>query len=389
MLPTYDNLDRVTPEDIQALIDGAVAEDERIEFKGDSIYDAKGPDWCKDISAMANNVGGCIVLGIDERDRIATEIVGVTGELDQRLLRLRQIADASIRPRIAYRETVIRTGDGKAVILLAARKSRVGPHMEMQSKRVWKRNPAGNEIMDVDDLRRAFLFSQSEEEIAFAAHAEHESAFIPGPHELGYSLSWIPAGDRGEIFDPASVQSGSKLESIGIRMASQARPRIGFDGWHCHEIGSSERFSVLRNGSFLFRHVRSDRVQLPGAFGPNDHEYDTAIGHIELATKLRDWMRLAREVYEYLDVNGPWFAFMSLTGCKGRALTGSAYSDPSPIEHDRLHLPGVPLESTQVDWFESAVVWLDRIWNACGLPRCPIRKPESGEIDLGRLERMV
>lgn len=370
MIPSFENLDQVTLEDIQSLVDCGYLEDERIDFKGNSLYEHAPDDWLKDISALSNTHGGCIILGISETDRRATGVIGVSGgNFDNRLLRLKTKAEAQLRPRIVYRERRIPIDADKSVVILATNKSRHGPHMDWISKKFWKRNAGGNEIMDCDELRSHFLYSISAEDIARNEHLDHVDIYSAHANELIFNISIKPSGLAGEVFDPTDSDTNRVLMNHGSNYIDENNSRIAFDGWHLHGVGSSSRFSVLRTGDLHARIIWIDNVRGVG----NKIQYES------LPYNLQRWLTSARTIYMELNIAGPYSANLTIDGCKGRKLSIDSPGIET-IDRDRLSMPSICFEDTECDWFLKAIIWLHRLWNASGLKFCPIQDRNTGAI---------
>lgn len=77
-------LSTVTEANLQALIDGAVREDRTLEFKRDAYgaNDEARSEFLADISALANTLGGDLVIGLDEQQGVASSLPGLRVEVD-------------------------------------------------------------------------------------------------------------------------------------------------------------------------------------------------------------------------------------------------------------------------------------------------------------------
>jgi len=66
------SLNDVTYADLQRLVVGRVVEDVDIDFKSEPHKD--GQELAVDVSAMANTLGGVLVIGMAEADGVATQL---------------------------------------------------------------------------------------------------------------------------------------------------------------------------------------------------------------------------------------------------------------------------------------------------------------------------
>jgi hypothetical protein len=84
---------------MQRLIDGAVKEDADLDFE-EPLYgasDSAKRDLAGDVAALANAVGGVLVLGVRDEDALAVELTPVALS-DAEELRMRQIVAANVAP---------------------------------------------------------------------------------------------------------------------------------------------------------------------------------------------------------------------------------------------------------------------------------------------------
>ena len=87
---------------LQALQANGVTEGPTLEFKRDPYgnSDDSKKEFLKDLSALANTLGGHLAIGVDETDGAAGAITPIFGDPDAELQRLENIARDSIQPRI-------------------------------------------------------------------------------------------------------------------------------------------------------------------------------------------------------------------------------------------------------------------------------------------------
>lgn len=115
----------VTWELLQACVDAEVPESEDLDWKGRLPWDTGKPEWstewAKDVAAMANTAGGCLVYGIEEKrgDGTAAQMVDVGPVGDAVESRLRQTAAANLRPLVQRLEFIpLVSDDGQSHALV-------------------------------------------------------------------------------------------------------------------------------------------------------------------------------------------------------------------------------------------------------------------------------
>src|SRR6266700_2351768 len=92
-------LAEVDATNLRALVNGKIREDADLDFK-EQVYgnaDADKRDLAGDVAAMANTVGGVIVVGVAEVDGAATKLAPVAlSEAED--LRMRQVVASLVAP---------------------------------------------------------------------------------------------------------------------------------------------------------------------------------------------------------------------------------------------------------------------------------------------------
>ena len=99
---TNIDLQRVSQADLEALREDEVSEGIQIDYKRD-LYGPTGDDkreFLKDVSSFANTAGGDIIIGMDAKDGLPTNLIGVEGALDADMQRLESLLRDRIEPRI-------------------------------------------------------------------------------------------------------------------------------------------------------------------------------------------------------------------------------------------------------------------------------------------------
>src|SRR6266851_254241 len=90
-------IDRLTFADLQRLVETRAAEDTQLDFKR-QLYD-DGEEMAADVVAMANSTGGAIVIGVEEKDGIASALLPVQLS-DQTAVQMRQWLASLTAPRV-------------------------------------------------------------------------------------------------------------------------------------------------------------------------------------------------------------------------------------------------------------------------------------------------
>jgi predicted HTH transcriptional regulator len=82
MEPFNKPLSEITIDDISIIVRDKVPESRNLDYKRElpPLTEAGNKELLKDISAFANTVGGYLIYGVDEKEGVPTEILGVEVE---------------------------------------------------------------------------------------------------------------------------------------------------------------------------------------------------------------------------------------------------------------------------------------------------------------------
>lgn len=169
-----DILEKMTLADLQQLVTDGVQEGKTIEYKRDFYQlDATDPkfkseqheEMLKDISSFANTLGGDLIIGMDEADHVASNVLGIpTTDVDGLKLRIIQLVENWLEPRISMTIKAVPHSAGRYVLVIRVQRSMIAPHRVIYQKKpgqFWSRNSGGASLMDTMELRLAFTLSET------------------------------------------------------------------------------------------------------------------------------------------------------------------------------------------------------------------------------------
>ena len=372
----FDKIDTVF---LRKLVVDKVEERRHIEYKrdlpGDSEADRK--KYLRDASSFANSEGGLLIFGVAEESGCPVEICGVRAcNPDEEKLRLESMLRDSVTPRIPGVQTKQVEVDGKMVIVMRIPWSWQSPHMvaykTKQNTRFYSRSSNGKFPLDVDELRSAFVLSESRAEKIARFRAERLARVAvretPVPLEAKPCtvLHVLPAS----LADPASQLDLRVLEDPAkaftmLQPYSAPNGHFCLDGYIRYSPPAKSRtwryLLVFRNGTLEFASTsctcdRGFGLRLAG----NRIEEDV-VENIRAATCFLEAMR----------VQSPVFASLSLLDAKGlrfdHTLLHRTEDDPDlPMERDNILLADVRLDDLVAPARDVARPILDALWNAAG-----------------------
>jgi len=373
-------LNSVTESDLDALVSNQVRESRTIEYKealpGSS--DSEKKEFLADTSSFANAAGGDLIYGIQEDAGLPINVSGCTiADVDAEIRRLDSIIQTGLDPRIpgvSIRDVAL--SNGQAAIIIRIPKSWASPHMIVFKGwgRFYSRNSAGKYMLDVPELRAAFLLSETTSERIRQFRTERLSKIIAdeGPLTLGDSAKVVLHIVPFNAFNPGITYDVSALanETSGLRplyiYVGGWSYRHNFDGfltysYHSDQALAESYLQVFRSG--IIEAVDATILS----------EYD---GKREIPSKLYE-MELLDAVPKYLSlqqrmgIEPPLLIMVSFLGVKGYQLSAQEYRfRGDAIDRDALLISEIMLESFQFNLASMMRPVFDAVWNAAGFPRC-------------------
>lgn len=388
-------LDIIDKAYIENLIRTKIGEAKTVEYKQELYKDTNDgkEELLADISSFANASGGTIFFGIkEERDEtgkktskpeIVTPITGDNNPGDI-IGKYSQLIQHYISPRLLVDIKAIHGWgeNGKDYVLcIQIPKSFRSPHMvHVKDTRQYffSRNSYGKYPLDVDQIRMAFLTSDSQaerikrfrEDRISQIVADETPVLLSSPQRLILHLIPIPSFFNNEQIDLSDTSLVSRLFVPFRGSASACHHNI--DGFVVYYGSSNKAFTysqVYFNGAIeaacsLDQIIRSAKCS--GIFIENIVK--GAINKYIIS-------------YRELNIVPPVLISLSMLGCEGVHICAN--------EEDMIPLEGIIYESRPVDrniaifpdvlleaWDSIELTTLlkpiyDRIWKASGFPRSP------------------
>jgi len=373
------DINQISEEDLQTLIDNKVSERKTIEYKqalpGNSDKEKK--EFLADVSSFANASGGEIIYGIVEDKETGTPklINGLNNEnADQEILRLDNIIRTGIQPRIPSISISpsIPLRNSKVALVIRVPKSWISPHRVIYGghDKFYCRGSNGKYPLDVAELRVAFNLSETITERIRNFRLDRISKIFAGETPIPFYenakivLHLIPIIS----FNPAQSYDIGIIASSPARMppiySGGGNSRYNLDGFLIHsddqEKQSYSYVQLFRNGIIeavegLLLEPREGKLRIPSI------AYEK-----ELIKSLADYLSLLKT----LNVEPPIFIFLTLLGVKGYSMAINTWRywihEVHTIDRDILQLPEVMVENYDDKSEKILKPCFDSIWNACG-----------------------
>jgi hypothetical protein len=373
------NFDGISETDLVEQISAGVPEGILVDYKremyGRSDIDVK--EFLKDVSSFANTAGGHLIIGVDEVGGTPTGISPLTGDADQDLQRLENLARDGVEPRISgLRMRSLPVSGGHAIILRIP-KSWNPPHRvsARNTNRIYGRNSAGAYEFSIEELRVIFTSAASSldrvrlfraERLAKIDSGEAIAPLVQNRGRLVVHL--VPASSFG-LDNQIDLAKAQTIQQLLKPLASMGySPRINFDGFSNLSHGTDGKClsytQVFRSGA-----IEAVKVRVVSDLDEGNLWIPTLDFDRWIFEQLPQYLTALQQ----LDVPPPIVLMITLQGVRGARL--GVYPRPSEdlpkIDRDVLELPEVIIEryGTDESYQRAARPAFDALWNTGGYSR--------------------
>lgn len=373
------NMKSITKSDLQGLITNRVFEDRELEYKDYSFTDGKFPDrqrdkFMKEIAAFANTNGGTIIIGMQEdENRLPTNLNGVgisLNDFDNWLSSFRQIALSRIRPHLHGIECVpVELDANNIAIVISVPKSYARPHSFWDGNKdeFFMRYANGIMYMDIDDLRKAFLYTSTLQDKIRQFRRDRISLILANEcvGDLGNGAKIV-----FHIIPEWSFELGNTVDVKAVERDSSFRPLTGYS-W-------DSRYNA--DGYCIFeRDFSSGPIQTYAQFFHNGIVEAAEIGYFSGVKNkvVHDWkstqetiIRVLKEYSKCLEgfvIPKPWHISATILNAKGY-VTASRGGRSHPIDRDIVNsLDGICTD--EVPFGKALEPVFDSLSNAFGFSK--------------------
>ena len=387
--------DAIQKLDIDALVIDETIESKTLEYKQQlpGLADMDKKEFLADITSFGNASGGDIIFGIKgAKDASGNKtgtpesvepLTGITA--DEAKLRLEDIIRNNVNPRlrVQIKEVVGWGKDGKGfVIILRIPQSFASPHMITfkGASKFFSRNSAGKYQLDVNEIRTAFLATESQtdrikrfrEERLGRIIADETPVILSSPHRLVVHIIPIKSFLNNERLDITSIPESELVIPFRPIGSGVADHRFNFDGFV--SLGSKDDSKNVRSYCQLFNNGTIEAVYseiLKPTWSQAKSDKRLFIPSVDYEMKLIQAINTYLLGYKYFEILPPIVISTTLLGCKGGYMYVGSYQDGShPIDRDTLFLPEVLIDSMEINVSRILKPVFDSVWNACGFQRC-------------------
>ncbi len=298
--------------------------------------------------------------------------------------------EGGIAPNVpGIRFKVVQLENQKATLVVQVPKSWAGPHLVAfkESNRFFSRDFNGRYLLDVGELRSAFLLGESLRDRLRSFRLDRLNMIRN--RSLSVSLSEAPKMVL-HILPVASFLTGfqismAELEGLEPQLIRPMQARglvshFNFDGMITFSSVEKYAYSyvqVFRNGCMeagetLLLELRDGRKYIPGV------AFEREI--IQCGERMVALLKR-------LEVDPPYVVMLSFLGVRGYSLFVGAMrwqSNAHQIERDDLYLDDVLIQDEKQDFSRVIRPAFDQVWNSCGWPKSMNYDPEGNWRETGK-----
>jgi hypothetical protein len=377
-------IDEVTIDDINELVSNGVGESRTLDYKLElhGNGDSGKKELLKDISAFANTVGGCLIYGIEEEGGLPKAIVGVEiADFDKFKLHYENLLRMGVDPAIRGVEfhRVSLNGD-KYIVIIDVPKSISRPHAVTINNhfKFYSRNSSGTNPLEVEDLRKAFLASEStatrirnfrNDRVGHIVESDTPIQLLDGPVLI---LHLIPT----DAFEAGQRHVLKKSTCLNVTTFGEGDCGcFNFDGYIITEIRDTQYSAGTYTQIYHNGVVEAVDKYMLGAHSDEKSIEPYALEE-EIIKKTYHYLGFLREI----GVVCPIWLCLSIVGVKGYWFYFNHLSSrlKSPSGCNEIVIPEVQIEDYGVPVETTLKVVFDQLWNAFGHERS-MSYDENGE----------
>ncbi|TKJ34652.1 MAG: hypothetical protein CEE38_17430 [Planctomycetes bacterium B3_Pla] len=389
------NFGDISQADIDYLIENKVSELKTLEYKKTLLgrQDSDKKEFLADISSFANASGGDVIYGIKEavdedgkRTGEPEAVVPIKGvNADEAKLQIENLVRTGIAPRVQIHVKEISgygdNGEG-FVIVIRISQSFASPHMVTfkNTSRFYCRNSVGKYQLDVQEIRNAFLATDSQaerirsflqdqlakimaDETPLRLSTSHRLVLHVLPLNSFLNRKRLDFSDEHNLimkFAPIAVSGWDRRYNLDGFLTYLADRNTGMCDSYCQTFFDGTIEAVYAK---ILSTKRGETPQKGGTAFIASKAYEASV-----VSAVKSYFN----GYKTLGIEAPIVISMTLLGCKGAYMwTDFFSSDSHPIDRDVVLLPEVTADSLDKEVPTVMKPIFDAVGNACGLPGSP------------------
>ncbi|TAY50942.1 AlbA family DNA-binding domain-containing protein [Rhizobium leguminosarum] len=377
---------------VQRLLDYGVGESIHLDYKRQNYGRSEGDrkEFLKDISSMANTLGGDLIIGISEADGLPQSIIPLRSDCDEDVQRLEQVALHGLEPRIRNIQIKsIPLTAGGYLILVRVPRSYLAPHRVIlgNSARFYARAGTTTYEPNVDQLRQMFTATPLIAEKIKAFHADRLVKITAGETPIGMNAAGklvihvvpLPAFTDGSMMDLiAKITAGTHVPVPPNESGLPTRQSVNIDGYLNYVNPGPHGDSRMAYAQFFRKGIIEGVADLRTDDGSSSRFVGVPFVRLVVG-KVQQYLATA----DHYDMGLPAYVFLSLCNASNTVyrypVPGGGFQEADPLGREIIALPEIYVDSFDVDVAKAMRPAFDVLWNAFGHHHCDVYDP-NGEI---------
>jgi len=355
------DMKNITEQQLQDLINNRIFENKELEYKDYSFTNGKMLDkqkdkFMKEIAAFANTNGGTIIIGMQEdENRLPIRLSGAglsMKEFDNWLSSFRQLVLSRIRPHLHGIECIpVELSESNIAIVIYVPKSYARPHSFWDGNKdeFFMRYANGITYMDIDDLRKEFLYANSIQDKIRYFRRDRISMILA--NECVGDLS-NDAKLVVHIIPEWSFELGNSIDLGYLENNSQFKPISG-SGWsfrynadgYCI-YGIDNETDIIKTYTQIFHNGIIEAVEIRLI---SQYRKKQVYNWLQTQGVIIKAIEQYKKLLEENNIPKPWHISASLLNAKGY-VTDNGWESSFPIERNIVNsLDGIYTEDTSLE----------------------------------------
>ncbi|MGO7306892.1 helix-turn-helix domain-containing protein [Rhizobium ruizarguesonis] len=376
---------KISEAEVQRLLDYGVGESVRLDYKrqnyGTSESDRK--EFLKDVSSMANTLGGDLIIGVSETDGLPQSISPLVGDSDKEVQRLEQIAITGLEPRIRNLEIrPIPLAAGGYLILVRVPRSYLAPHrvILVNSARFYARAGTTTYEPNVDQLRQMFTATPLIADKIKAFHTDRLIRITANETPVAMNAAGkfvihvvpIPAFTGSSMMDLiARLSVGTHVPVPPDEVGQLTRQSVNLDGYLNYTRNSSSRDARTAYAQFFRNGVIEGVADLRTDDGTSSRLVGAPFVRL-VVDNVKQYLATA----DHYDMGLPAYVFLSLCNASNTVyrypIPGGGFQESDPFGREIIALPEIYIDSFDVDVATAMRPAFNVLWNAFGHYHCDV-----------------
>ncbi|KAA6489933.1 ATP-binding protein [Agrobacterium sp. ICMP 7243] len=374
---------KVSEADVRRLLDFGVGESVYLDYKRQPYERSDRKEFLKDISAMANTLGGDLLIGVAEKDGFPSSLNPFLGDCDEEMRRLEQIAITGLDPRIRNLQIKpIPLAAGGNLIMVRVPRSYLAPHRVIleNSARFYARAGTTTYEPNVDQLRLMFNSTTVVAEKIKAFHADRlvkitageTPIAMNGAGKLVIHVVPLPAFTQGSMMDLiAKLSHGAEIPIPPDEIGMPTNQSVNLDGYLNHVSPQSHIGFRMAYAQFF----RNGVIEGAADLRTDDGKSSRFVG-IPFVQLVVNRVKQYLNIVDHYDMGLPAYVFLSFCNATNTAYryaaSGGGFQETEPLGREIVALPEIYIDSFDTDVAKVMRPAFNVLWNAFGHYHCDV-----------------